>query len=157
MIRAVLEGINRIIIAGSGIALVAASGVLSYSVLIRYFLKLPTVWEDETAVFLLVGAMFLSAAHVQDRRGHIGIEAVVELLSPGVNAIRRRLVDLASLVFCGFFAWKSWTLLGEAWVDGQVTDSTWGPPLWIPYSMMAAGMSLLVLQLGLQVIEGSRR
>jgi TRAP-type C4-dicarboxylate transport system permease small subunit len=82
----------------------------------------------------------------------VGIEAVVGLLPSGVNRVRRFVVDVATLVFCAFFAWKSWTLFHEAWVDGQVTSSTWAPPLWIPYSVMATGMTLLALQVVLQVV-----
>lgn len=54
--------------------------------------------------------------------------------------------------FCAFFSWKSWTLLHEAFVDEQTTSSTWGPPLWIPYGLMTVGMTLLCLQLLLQVM-----
>jgi C4-dicarboxylate transporter DctM subunit len=42
-------------------------------------------------------------------------------------------------------------LLLEAIDDGRVTDSAWAPPLWIPYSVMTAGMSLLTLRLVLQL------
>jgi TRAP-type C4-dicarboxylate transport system permease small subunit len=35
--------------------------------------------------------------------------------------------------------------------EGQTTTSTFAPPLWIPYSIMAVGMSLLTLQLLVQV------
>ena len=40
--------------------------------------------------------------------------------------------------------------------DGQTTDSTWGPPLWIPYSTMAAGMTLVAIQLALQALLGDK-
>ena len=43
-----------------------------------------------------------------------------------------------------------------ALADGQTTPSAWGPPLWIPYGCMTAGMALLALQLLLQVL-GRRR
>ncbi len=46
-------------------------------------------------------------------------------------------------MFCGFFAWKSWILLDEAIVDNFHSGSTWGPPLWMPYSLMTVGMTLL--------------
>ncbi len=154
MAPSLLDRANRVIVALGGIALIVAGIVLSYSVVVRYFLKLPTYWEDETAIFLLVGTVFLSAAHVQDRRGHIGIEALIGLFPPHANAIRQRIVDLATALFAAFFAWKSWTLLHEAWIDHQTTDSTWGPPLWIPYLTMAVGMSLLTLQILLQVFRG---
>jgi TRAP-type C4-dicarboxylate transport system permease small subunit len=136
------------------LAMIAAAGILSYSVFARHILKLATDWQDEAAVFLLVGATFVSSAYVQHTRGHIGIEAVTSLLPAGVNRVRRTLVDIASLLFCTFFAWKSWTLFYEAWVDGQISDSTWGPPLSIPYGLMAGGMTLLCLQLLMQVAAG---
>jgi TRAP-type C4-dicarboxylate transport system permease small subunit len=149
--------LNHLIVLLSSIALVAAAGVLTYSVISRYFLHLSTDWQDELSVFLIVGAVFMSAAAVQARRGHIGIEAIVGLLSPRVNHVRQWLVDVASFLFCAFFAWKSWTLLDEAWVENYHSSSTWAPPLWIPYSLMTLGMTLLSIQLLLQVAIGLRR
>jgi len=143
---------NTIIVVVAAIALIAACAILSYSVLTRSLFHSATYWQDEAAVFLLVGATFMSAAYVQGQRGHIGIEAFVGLLSPTVNSIRLWLVDVASFLFCAFFAWKSWTLTHEAWVDGQVSNSMWSPPLAIPYLLMAFGMSLLCLQILLQII-----
>ena len=78
------------------IALIAACVILSYSVLGRALFHSPNYWQDEAAVFLLVGATFMTAAYVQSQRGHIGIEAFVGLLSPLANRIRLWLVDVAS-------------------------------------------------------------
>ena len=139
-----------------GAALVAASAVLSWSVIERYFLKVPTTWQDETAIFLIVGTVFLSAASVQAQRGHVGIEVMGSILPPGADRVRLILVDVASLAFCAFFAWKSWTLWHEAWVDDYRTSSTWAPPLWIPYGLMATGMTLLPIQIFFQIVAGVR-
>jgi TRAP-type C4-dicarboxylate transport system permease small subunit len=153
----VLDRINQVIVIISSMALVAAACVLTYSVASRYFLHFSTDWQDELSVFFIVGAVFMSAAAIQARRGHVAIEAIVGLLPPRVNAVRQWLVDVASLAFCGYFAWKSWTLLDEAWVEDYHSGSTWGPPLWIPYSLMAVGMTLLGLQLLFQVAKPLRR
>src|ERR1700738_313055 len=99
----VLGPINDAVVVVSSVALVLAAAVLSYSVFARYFLHVPTDWQDELSVFLIVGAVFMSGAAVQARRGHIGIEAVVGLLSPRANAVRPIAVDLASFAFWGFF------------------------------------------------------
>jgi TRAP-type C4-dicarboxylate transport system permease small subunit len=120
---------------------------------LRYFSPQPTDWQDEFSVFLLIGVTFLSSAWVQAERGHIGIEALQAILPPRVDRVRLRLVDAASALFCAFFAWKSWTLLHEAWVEGHVSSSSWAPPLWIPYLAMALGMSLLTLQILLQLVR----
>ena len=143
---------NNIIVVIAAIALIAACAILSYSVLGRAFFHSPNYWQDEAAVFLLVGATFMTSAYVQQQRGHIGIEAFVGLLSPTVNRVRLWLVDVASLLFCAFFAWKSWTLAHEAWVDGQVSNSMWSPPLAVPYVLMATGMTLLCVQILLQIM-----
>ncbi|MDM4766581.1 TRAP transporter small permease [Pelomonas sp. SE-A7] len=144
--------LHRAIQALAMLALLAAAGVLTWSVFSRYFFKMATDWQDEAAVFLLVGATFACAGQVQLLRGHVGIEAVAGLLGPRVDRWRGVLIDLLSLAFCAFFAWKSWTLWHEAWVDGQTTSSSWAPPLAIPYGFMAFGMSLLSLQIFLQLV-----
>ena len=152
----IIAAINDIVVKLSSIALVAAGFVLTYSVIVRYFLKISTDWQDEMSVFLIVGAVFMSSAAVQAFRGHVAIEAIVGFLPPRANMIRQILVDLASLAFCGFFAWKSWTLLLEAVEEGFHSGSTWGPPLWIPYSLMTVGMTLLSIQILLQVVDEVR-
>jgi len=85
-----------------------------------------------------------------------GIDALAEILSPKADRVRRWLADLLSFLFCLFFSWKSWTLVREAIHEGQVTQTTWAPPLWIPYGMMALGMSVLTLQLLLQLTQKRR-
>ena len=159
-LASLLLWINRAMVWLGMVALLVASVVLTYSVVSRYVMQASTDWQDEAAVFCLVGATFLCGAFVQSLRGHVGIEATAGLLSAAVNAWRLVFVDLMSTVFCTFFAWKSWTLFHEAWVEGQTTSSSWAPPLWIPYGLMAAGMSLLGLQLAVQLsarINGLRK
>jgi len=152
----ILVFVNDLVVKASSVALVAAGFVLTYSVIVRYFLKISTDWQDEMSIFLIVGAVFMSAAAVQALRGHVAIETIIGLLPTRVNRARQILVDVASLAFCAFFAWKSWTLLHEAWVEGYHSGSTWGPPLWIPYSLMAIGMTLLSIQILLQVMAELR-
>ena len=147
-----MKAVNRAVMLPCMLALVGAAGILTYSVAARYFFKIPTEWQDETAVFLLIGATFFSGAYVQSFRGHVGVEAVATLLSPRVNHWRMLFVEVLSLAFCVFFSWKSWTLFREALHEGYSSNSTWGPPLWIPYALMASGMTLLSLQLLLEVV-----
>ena len=143
--------INQAMVALAMVALLVAALVLTYSVISRYVMQASTDWQDEAAVFCLVGATFLCGAFVQALRGHVGIEAVSGWLPRSYNQWRLMFVDLLGTVFCSFFSWKSWTLFHEAWVEQQTTSSSWAPPLWIPYGLMAAGMTLLSLQLLVQL------
>src|SRR5438270_7354974 len=88
----ILVFVNGIVVKASSVALVVAGFVLTYSVIVRYFLKFSTDWQDEMSVFLIVGAVFMSSAAVQALRGHVAIEAIVGLLPPRVDRMRRIVV-----------------------------------------------------------------
>ena len=152
-----LDGVNGLMAVVSALAIMAAGLVLTWEVVGRYFLGISSDWQDELSTFLLIGATFASAAWTQARRGHVGIDALSHVLPPGIDRVRRVLADLCACVFCAFFAWKAGQLLGEAWEEGQTTPSSWGPPLWIPYACMTAGMALLAVQQALQVLAGPHR
>lgn len=147
-----MRALNGVIFVVSSIALVVAALVLTEGVTARNLLGHSSEWQEEVTVFLLLGAMFLSMASVQAKRGHIGIDALTGILPGGVDRVRRVVVDIVSLVFVAYFAWKCCQLLHEAVVEDEHTMSTWGPPLWIPYGLMAAGMVLLAVQIALQVV-----
>ena len=151
-----LTWLQRAILIAGALALLLASAILTYSVAVRYFFKVPTDWQDEAAAFLLIGVTFMTAAWVQSERGHVAIEAIAAITPPRWNRLRLWLCDLVSLAFCAFFTWKCWTLLAEALHESHVSSSSWAPPLWIPYLAMALGMSLLVLQLLLQLASVRR-
>ena len=98
-IASALTLLNRLLLGIGMVAALAAALVLTSSVVSRYVLHASTDWQDETAVFLLVGATFLCAAYVQSLRGHVGIEALVTILPPRVDRLRLLVVDAISLAF----------------------------------------------------------
>ena len=79
--------------------------------------------------------------------GELTVEAV---LPAAADRWRRIATALVASAFCSFFAWKCWTLLAEAVDEGQTSNSPWAPPLWIPYGIMAVGMTMLAAQTALQ-------
>src|SRR5262249_60510295 len=73
--------VNYIVTLVASLALVVASFVLTYSVASRYFFHFSTDWQDEFSVFLIVVAVFMSAAAVLARRGHVALEAGYSMIS----------------------------------------------------------------------------
>jgi TRAP-type C4-dicarboxylate transport system permease small subunit len=149
---AALRWVNNLAAIVSGLAIGLAGCVLTWEATARYLFKIPSDWQDEMSIFLLVGATFLSAGWVQERRDHVGIQALAAILPGGADRMRRYVSDFVTLAFCTFFCWKSWSLLVEAVKDGQISGSAWGAPLWVPYGCMALGTTLLALQLLAQVL-----
>ena len=151
-IQALLDRLNTLMAFASALAIAAAGLVLTWEVIGRYFLAIASDWQDELSTFLLIGATFASAAWTQARRGHVGIDALHEILPAAADRARRVLADLLSALFCGYFTFKSGQMLIEVWTEGQTTPSSWGAPLFVPYGCMTLGMGLLTAQLILQVL-----
>jgi TRAP-type C4-dicarboxylate transport system permease small subunit len=137
----------------SGITIVVTSIIICYGVVMRYYFLSSIGWMLEMSIFLLIIATFMSAGYTQLLRGHVTIEVLEHILSSRANKWRYLIGDALSLVFCTFVAWNAWEFFHEAFEDGRVTNSTWGPKLWVPYSFMAIGMTALSLQLLVQTVD----
>ena len=147
----VVTAINTLTGYLSGVLIVICSGILVFEVVVRYWLGWPTDWEIEMSIMLLIAATFLSAAFTQASRGHVGIEVLDTLLSERANRWRNTLGDILSMAFCAFIAWHAWHFFYEAWTDGKMSNTAWGPKLWPPYLCMAVGMSMLAIQMLVQL------
>lgn len=137
----------------SGLVIAASAFILTYEVLARYFFRAPTDWALELCVFLLIGATFMAAAHTLAAGGHVSIEILNGVLPAGANRWRLLLADLGAAGLCGFVAGNAWLFFGRAFAEGWVSNSTWGPRLWIPYLFVALGMTLLALQYVVQIVD----
>ena len=135
----------------AAIMIVVSTVAISFEVVARYVLHQPHDWNLELNIFLLIGSTFLAAANTQMKRGHVSIEILDGLMPPRWNRWRHLLSDLLSLAFCGFVTFYIWKHFYQAWEGGWVTSSTWAPKEWIPYALMGLGMTMLSLQMLVQI------
>lgn len=150
--------IDRISMGVGGIAatLVLPLGlIMTYEVLARFLLNLPTFWAYELS-YMLTGAHFaLGIALVTRNSEHIRIDLVYARMPE----IVKKTIDFLILLFCmvPLIFWVSWGLLDyawNAWLIGEVSgESGWNPLIWPVRLAVAVGFLLFALQLVSETIK----
>lgn len=148
-----IEALNRVLYYVSSIAIVLSAFILTYEVIVRYVLRIPTIWEIESSVYLTVMATYLGAAYGLKDGAHINIDLITRLLPKRFMEKLSLVTSVIAFVFCLLLAWKGWLMWWEATAKGWRSESLWGPPLTIPYFFLPLGMTLLSLQYVILISE----
>ncbi len=138
------------------------------NVVARYVFNSNILWALEATVFLFAWLVLLGVSHLVKITGHIGVDVVVNLLSPG----RRRMLTLAAAAICLVYAvlltigaWSYWLpFIGtQVWYEvNDIKIPEWlrfiepllnenepyeKLPRFIPYFALPLGMTLLTFRL----------
>jgi len=153
MLARIVEAFNRVMYWFSAVAILVSSLILTYEVVMRYILRIPTIWEIESAIYLGVLATFMGAAYGLKDGAHINIDLVIRALPPRIQTRLYKITSFISLLFCIYLSYKGWQFWWEAFSKGWRSESLWGPPLAIPYLFLPLGISLLSLQFIIEIFE----
>ena len=132
---------------------VVAAGLIALGVIVvcemvfvRYVLNQNTIWQTDFVTWSLVAATFIGSPYVLMTRGHVN----VDLLPLYLGARKRYWLALASIAmslsFCVLMTVLTSRFWLEAWENRWVSDTMWRARLWIPYSSMPIGLTILTLQ-----------
>ncbi|MEM9440061.1 MAG: TRAP transporter small permease [Pseudomonadota bacterium] len=153
--------------------------VLTFAnVIARYVFNSNILWALETTVFLFAWLVLLGASYCIKTRTHLGVDVVLNMVSPGA----RRVLAIVAVISCLAFsvllligAWQYWSpFIGkQVWYevnDIPMPDSlrfiepllNEGEPYekmprFIPYFALPLGMVLITfrfLQAALQIVKG---
>lgn len=133
------------------LAILAAALIVTEGVFVRKVLGQSTIWQIEMSVILLIYACFVGAALTQRREHHLNVDLVIIHLSPKAREITLLIVSCLTAIICLVLAVYSWPMWWQALAANEHSESLWGPPLWIPYLFLPLGMSLVFLQLIVQI------
>ena len=137
----------------SAISLVAATLITTHAVVVRYFLKQPTVWQTETTVYLLMIVTFVGGAYGLKHHAHVGVDLLVD----AVPQRRQLVVRIVTAVLCvGVVLVVFWTS-AQNWYEAYLFDhrsaTAFRFPLWIAYAILPLGMLLIAVQYVAMIIE----
>ena len=141
--------------------------VFAIFVLIVMDVLLPLVglepWEGTLGVveYGLLWFTILAAPWLARIKGHVFIDAVNELLSPGARRITSKIAYVIVVTGSLMLAWYSLELAIEAYVDEAIDERSIELELWWIYAPMPLGFTLVAIEfirylLGLDDMFGSR-
>ena len=146
------------------------------NVVARYVFNDNILWALETTVFLFAWLVLIGASYCVKTRAHLGVDVLINIVSPGV----RRAFALAAVAACLLFsvlllvgAWNFWAPFAALpMLDGTLKDQAWyevndipmldflrfieGPmnageayekmPRFIPYAVLPLALALLTFR-----------
>lgn len=138
------------VLSGAAMAVAAASllaslGLIGWAVVMRYAFNAAPVWVDEVVGFLLVAIVMLAAARTLREGGHIGVDLLVERLSPRATHWARAWAALATAVIALVLIVNGWGTAKLARMLGLLTEGSLEWPTWLLMLLMPVGGALLLL------------
>ena len=105
-----------------------------------------TYWEIELATYLIVASVLVGSPYCLKTKGHIGVDLLSHLLSPGKQRILARTLALLGLMVCLYLAWVGLGLTLEALHKGERSGSSWNVLRWPFFALMPIGLGLTAVQ-----------
>lgn len=132
-----------------------AAGVLvvCHMVFVRYVLNHNTIWQTDFTTYCLIAATFVGSSYVLMTRGHVNVDIVPHYSGPRTRYWLGLSAAAFTLLFAVVLAVLTAAFWWEAWSNKWVSDTMWRARLWIPYSAMPIGLTLLALQSVAELIE----
>ena len=141
-----------------------AAGCLFLSIVIitelvfeRYLFKNAITWQTELVTMLLVASTFIGSAYVLSEKGHVNMEYLYSFMSEKGITKLKIFTDTLCLIFFLILFYVSFEITAEAFIKNHNTGTIWGPPLWIPYSSMLIGATLMVMSYIAELIKLVRK
>lgn len=151
-----LDRISTAVAFMAGLAVLAVTLMITFDVLMRYFLNKPQLFVDELASFLLVLIIFGGLAHTFQKGGHIQVDLLTNQLSPKARRVFQIGTLFLGMAFLGIITWNTLISSFVAYRLGR-TSMVMFYPLWIPMLVIPIGVALMALAMGARLFEKLKR
>ena len=123
----------------------------------RYIFRNAITWQTELVTMLLVASTFIGSAYVLSEKGHVNMEYLYSFMSEKSITKLKIFTDTLCLIFFSILFYVSLEITLEAFIKNHNTGTICGPPLWIPYSSMLIGATLMVMSYVAELIKLMRK
>jgi len=116
-------------------------------VVARYVFNYSFVWALELVTFLFGGLIFLGISYGVRVGSHIGVDALVKILSPGKARAIGVVAAALCMVYAGIVFVGGWIYVGKM-IEIGIEAQDIPIPQWVPRLVLPVGFALLLLRFG---------
>jgi len=116
-------------------------------VVMRYLFNSPLPGIFILCEMLMVCAVYLSIAYVQQQKGHVRVDIIIDKLEGSWRLVVEIAILIVSLAAFCLVVWKTGANAWEAWITGDYAMGLLEYPFWPAKTCLTIGVSLLCLRL----------
>ena len=151
--RAIIERCNSALGMVSGLGVLAMGLILTYEVFVRYVFNAPTIWVQETSIYLYMWTMLAAGSYTLQKRKHVHVDLLVDRLPARPRSLLEAMTSAVGTVFCGIVSMQAYQMIEATIRFGKVSATPLRVPLWIPQSALLMGFVLLTFQFGFHFLD----
>jgi C4-dicarboxylate transporter DctQ subunit len=139
--------------------LATMTALTGINVFFRYVLESSIDWVFELNTFLFAALIFLGASWGMRIGAHIGVDAVVKLLSPKAQRTATFFAILFSIFYAGIVLYGGTFYVYKMYDIGIMSQDIQWLPQWMPRAVLPLGYALIILRLLSmlqEVVKGTR-
>lgn len=129
---------------GYSILLVTLS--VLYEVVARTLFDRPTIWSNETVIYVSAVAYLLGGAYAHLYHRHVRIDLVYDRLGPKARARLDLVTFVLFLLYVGALVWTGSWMAWDSFNQGETTGTPWNPLIWPVKVAIPLAALLLLLQ-----------
>jgi TRAP-type C4-dicarboxylate transport system permease small subunit len=120
VIRIIFDWLVKLVRLVGGVAIAFTMLFTVADVILRSFGH-PIFGSFDISQFIIVIALAASLMYTHVERGHVGVDLLVQRMSPRGQAIVDSITSLASLILFALVTWQMWLYAGELASKGEVS------------------------------------
>jgi TRAP-type C4-dicarboxylate transport system permease small subunit len=147
-----LLAVEYVLVTGSVLVILFVMSFVGAEVIMRYAFNAPIPGHLELSELMMPIIVFLALSYTQAVRGHVGMDLLLDVLSPPARRISQMIVLVVSIFICAVLAFFSFKNALQLW---RYDDVTMSPPYFKTWPSAAAipiGYALISVRMYIQVL-----
>lgn len=124
--------------------LLGTVGVMFFEVVARYVFEKPTLWANETSLWLAGFIYLLTGVYAMQQRSHISIFLVYDIMPRWLQRVCDVLSTTLICLFAFFILWGGWTEASQKFMRWETFGTAFDPPLPATLKIMVIFAAIMV-------------